>query len=62
MSQSLLYAELKNLYIDKLTHLPNRNRLKKDLDNNDETTMSLINIDKFSTINDLFGESNGIKY
>ena len=61
MSQSLLYAELKNLYIDKLTHLPNRNRLKKDLDNNDETTMSLINIDKFSTINDLFGESNGDK-
>lgn len=61
MSQSLLYAELKNLYIDKLTHLPNRNRLKKDLDNNDETTMALINIDKFSTINDLFGESNGDK-
>ena len=59
MSQSLLYAELKNLYIDKLTHLPNRNRLKKDLDNEDQTTMALINIDKFSTINDLFGESNG---
>ena len=26
MSQSLLYHELKDLYIDKLTHLPNRNK------------------------------------
>ncbi|RXJ86115.1 EAL domain-containing protein [Arcobacter sp. CECT 8985] len=61
MSQSLLYHELKDLYIDKLTHLPNRNRLKKDLEDTQEDLMALINIDKFSTINDLFGENNGDK-
>ncbi len=61
MSQSLLYHELKDLYIDKLTHLPNRNKLKKDLEQTKEDLMALINIDKFSTINDLFGENNGDK-
>lgn len=61
MSQSLLYHELKDLYIDKLTHLPNRNRLKKDLALTNEDLMALFNIDKFSTINDLFGENNGDK-
>lgn len=59
MSQSLLYHELKDLYIDNLTHLPNRNRLKKDLEDSNEDLMAMINIDKFSTINDLFGEHNG---
>jgi len=61
MSQSLLYHELKDLYIDKLTFLPNRNRLKKDLPDLLDTQMALIDIDKFSTINDLYGESNGNK-
>jgi len=61
MSQSLLYHELKDLYIDNLTHLPNRNKLKKDLENTSEGLMAMINIDKFSTINDLFGETNGDK-
>lgn len=61
MSQSLLYHELKDLYIDNLTHLPNRNKLKKDLEGTDEGLMAMINIDKFSTINDLFGETNGDK-
>ena len=59
MSQSLLYHELKDLYIDKLTNLPNRNRLKKDLENNEVELMALLDIDEFSTINDLFGEKNG---
>lgn len=61
MSQSLLYHELKDLYVDKLTHLPNRNKLKKDLENYTDGLVALINIDKFSTINDLFGETNGDK-
>ena len=61
MSQSLLYHELKDLYIDNLTHLPNRNRLKKDLENSNKDLIAMINIDKFSTINDLFGEYNGDK-
>jgi diguanylate cyclase (GGDEF)-like protein len=59
MGQSLLYHELKDLYIDKLTNLPNRNKLKKDLDENSNTIMALVNIDKFSNINDLYGEENG---
>jgi len=61
MSQSLLYHELKDLYVDNLTHLPNRNRLKKDLENSKKDLIAMINIDKFSTINDLFGEHNGDK-
>ena len=59
MSQSLLYHELKDLYVDSLTRLPNRNRLKKDLETSQKDIMAMINIDKFSTINDLFGEYNG---
>lgn len=59
MGQSLLYHELKDLYIDKLTNLPNRNKLKKDITDNNDTLMALVNIDKFSNINDLYGESNG---
>jgi len=61
MNQSLLYHELKDLYLDKLTSLPNRNRLKKDLESSPGTLMALVDIDKFSTINDLYGESNGNK-
>lgn len=59
MSQSLLYHELKDLYTDKLTNLENRNRLKKVLDENKTGLMALIDIDEFSTINDMFGEKNG---
>jgi diguanylate cyclase (GGDEF)-like protein len=61
MSQSLLYHELKELYTDTLTGLANRNKLKKDLDSTPKDLMALINIDKFSTINDLYGELNGDK-
>ena len=59
MSQSLVYHELKDLYTDKLTNLPNRNKLKKDLDENNIDLMALLDIDEFSTINDLFGEKIG---
>ncbi len=59
MSQSLVYHELKDLYTDKLTNLPNRNKLKKDLDGNNIDLMALLDIDEFSTINDLFGEKIG---
>lgn len=61
MSQSLLYHELKDLYTDNLTHLPNRNKLKRDLEYSAKDIMALVNIDKFSTINDLYGEHNGDK-
>lgn len=59
MSQSLIYHELKDLYTDKLTNLPNRNKLKKDLDETNIDLMALLDIDEFSTINDLFGENIG---
>ncbi|AXX94366.1 EAL domain-containing response regulator [Arcobacter ellisii] len=59
MSQSLVYHELKDLYTDKLTNLPNRNKLKKDLDENSIDLMALLDIDEFSTVNDLFGEKIG---
>jgi len=59
MSQSLIYHELKDLYTDKLTNLPNRNKLKKDLDENTIDLMALLDVDEFSTINDLFGEKIG---
>ena len=59
MSQSLIYHELKDLYTDKLTNLPNRNKLKKDLDENNIELMALLDVDEFSTINDLFGEKIG---
>jgi len=61
MNQSLLYHELKELYLDNLTFLPNRNKLKKDLETSPKILMALINIDKFSTLNDLYGEINGNK-
>ena len=59
MSQSIIYYELKELFIDKLTNLPNRNRLKKDLDQTDDVLMAFFDIDGFLTLNDLFGEEIG---
>ncbi len=59
MSQSLLYHELRDLYRDGLTHLPTRNALIKDLHINKDSTVALIDIDKFSVLNDLYGELNG---
>ncbi|MDK2064164.1 EAL domain-containing response regulator [Aliarcobacter butzleri] len=59
MSQSIIYYELKELFVDKLTNLPNRNKLKKDLTQTDDVLMSFFDIDGFLTLNDLFGEEIG---
>ncbi len=59
MVQSLLYHELRDLYSDSLTHLPNRNALIKSINSQDKALVALINIDKFSVLNDLYGEKNG---
>lgn len=59
MSQSLTYHELKDLYTDRLTNLPNKNKLKKDLLDNELNLIALVDIDEFATINDLFGEAIG---
>jgi len=61
MNQSLLYHELRDLYIDQLTHIPNRNALIRDISKQDLSTIALIDIDKFSVLNDLYGEENGDK-
>lgn len=63
MKQSLLYHELRDLYRDQLTHTANRNALIRDIKNSESqnTTIALIDIDKFSVLNDLYGESNGDK-
>lgn len=61
MSKSLLYHELRDLYLDQLTKLHNRNALIKDTKVIEKSTLALINIDKFSILNDLYGESYGDK-
>ncbi len=60
MNASLLYHELRDLYNDQLTHLPNRNALIKEVNSSGSSTLlALIDIDKFSVLNDLYGEENG---
>jgi len=61
MSKSLLYHELRDLYLDQLTKLQNRNALIKDTKTIEKSTLALINIDKFSILNDLYGEDFGDK-
>ncbi|MEA3384755.1 MAG: EAL domain-containing protein [Campylobacterota bacterium] len=61
MAKSLLYHELRDLYLDQLTHLPNRNALIKDINNMKTASLALLDIDKFSLLNDLYGEENGDK-
>jgi len=43
------------LITDKLTSLPNRVKLNYDLDTQDHKTLMLINIDRFSLLNDAYG-------
>jgi diguanylate cyclase (GGDEF)-like protein len=59
MNQSLLYHELRNLYIDSMTKLPNRNAFVKDNQEKNEALLMLVDIDKFSVVNDLYGEAMG---
>lgn len=61
MAKSLLYHELRDLYLDQLTHLQNRNALIKDTNKMKDSLLALIDIDKFSVLNDLYGEDNGDK-
>lgn len=54
--------ELTNmLYVDALTRLQNRNALLKDVEQGPELSCTLINIDNFSHINNLYGENFGNK-
>ena len=47
------------LYIDQLTSLENRNALIKELENKENYSLMLINIDRFSQINNLYGSNFG---
>ena len=42
-------------FIDHLTNLPNVYQLRKDLDENDEFSLIIFNIDNFATINNFYG-------
>ncbi|MEA2051164.1 MAG: bifunctional diguanylate cyclase/phosphodiesterase [Campylobacterota bacterium] len=52
----------RKLYIDKLTNLPNRNKLLEDLENCSKSQLGLLNIDGFSEINDFYGFEIGDLY
>ncbi len=49
----------KRLYTDPLTNLPNRTKLLLDMVSTESPVLFLINIDSFSTINDLYGYKVG---
>ena len=59
MKQSLLYHELQDLYRDNFTRLPNRNALIKQLKQESPSILALIDIDDFSTLNELYSEAVG---
>ncbi|WP_417533742.1 EAL domain-containing protein [Marinobacterium stanieri] len=44
---------------DKLTGLPNRLQLMRDLEKNSSVTLVLLNLDRFREVNSLFGDSCG---
>jgi len=46
----------KQYYTDSLTQLPNRKALMRDLESLDQLFLALIDIDKFRSINEIYGE------
>ena len=51
--------QLRNLYTDPLTHLPNRERLLADLKKTHTASLLLLNLDAFKEINDFYGHQCG---
>lgn len=56
---ALLMQELQASYTDQLTGLPNRARLLMDLEQHHDSTLILINIDRFRELNSIFGNDCG---
>lgn len=56
---TLLMQELQASYTDQLTGLPNRARLLLDLEQNHDSTLILINVDRFRELNSIFGNDCG---
>ncbi len=54
-----LIRELQASYTDELTGLPNRVRLLRDLQSREAAVLFIINLDRFSQINSLFGNDCG---
>ncbi|HET8849814.1 MAG TPA: EAL domain-containing protein [Marinobacter sp.] len=54
-----LIRELQASYTDTLSGLPNRARLLRDLQNRDSAALLILNLDRFSQINSLFGNTCG---
>lgn len=50
---------LEQFYHDTLTNLPNRNKLKEDLQSQMISAIAVVNIDDFKEINDFFGIKGG---
>ena len=50
---------IKQLYTDSLTLKRNRNALERDLRENSNTCMTIVDIDNFRWLNDLYGTKNG---
>ena len=50
---------LRASYMDKLTGLPNRPRLLKDLEKDGSVSLILLNLDRFREVNSLFGDECG---
>jgi len=55
INQSLLYHEMRALYRDSLTRLPSRNALLRDMEAYPRPTVALLDIDRFSEINEIYG-------
>ena len=49
----------KKIYTHSISGLPNRNQLREDMDRYSFTKMALLNIDKFQSFNDIYGEEMG---
>ncbi len=47
------------IYTNAISHLPNRNRLIEDIQNNDFKFLAILNIDNFQKFNDVYGEELG---
>ncbi len=54
-----LIRELQASYTDELTGLPNRVRLLRDLQNREDASLFIINLDRFNEVNSLFGNVCG---
>lgn len=59
---SIIEEEQKKLIIDKLTTLPNRNRLLQQIQVDTNKKLAFLNVDGFTDINDFYGFAIGDKY